>query len=258
VRRGATGAAALAAACGIAAAVAHAADVHTLKVTATPAGSGSAAAPQAKKLVVDYTIAGAEGRRPAPLRAMKIAMAGVVVQDRAFPRCTLAQADDLDLAAVLAACGKAQVGAGRVELVMGLAHEPADVMSTCSAELRVFNLGRRRLALRFDRKAEEDCLMDPQMAIRGKLRRTRLGGRPTDAVAFEIPEVLRHPLEGLDLAVVRLQATLSSASRRTAVRGQRRRVGFYSAVGCAQRRLARVTVVDEAGAATRTQLRVRC
>lgn len=234
-------------------ALAHAAGVHTLTVGVTPGGPGSTSAPQAKKVLVDYRVEGSEGRRPSPVRIVNLTLEGIVVRETGFPRCTFAQADVLELATVLAACGKAQVGSGRIDLVMGLVHDPTDATG-CSVDLRVFNLGRRRLALRVDRSAEEDCLMDPQAAVRATLRRTRLAGRPADRLRFEVPDFLRHPLDGLELAIVRVRATLAGPARRA--RG--RRVGFYSAVGCGKRRLAQVTTLDESATATRTRARARC
>jgi hypothetical protein len=169
------------------------------------------------------------------LRRLTAELAGLRVSARRVARCRLAQASEPELTDVLAACRRAQVGSGRVLTLMGLEHDLSD-QAPCDLDARLFNLGRGRLALRLDRRTEEDCLVDPQAAIIATMRRGRL--------SFAVPPDLRHPVPGLEVAVTRVQLTT--------------RLGFFKARGCSARRLVRVTAADEAGGKLRRELRAAC
>jgi hypothetical protein len=262
--------------------VAMAANVYTVDGEATPRGKGSKAKPRPVALRFEYTVTDSDPNlRATPVEGYFIASEGLITFPEAFPTCTYTQANQSDQAAAERACRRARVGGGGGPNGLGVrndvgASSDRSAKLPCNLELNLYNLApgqfpdpanpgqtititRRHggLAIRLDGDqaipANDDqiaCPTPQHTAIPARFVPVRIDGQPADELRFEVPPNLLHP-SGLDTSV---RETLSRVLRRTAVkriRGKRRRVGYYSSVGCRGRRLLRVTFVAEDGARAR-------
>ncbi|MGH2712903.1 MAG: hypothetical protein ACRDM7_03260 [Thermoleophilaceae bacterium] len=241
------------------ASVAYAANTYTLDSgTTKPKGVGTPAKPLPKGVNFDYSVGTDDGTRPSPVKVYSIRFQGLISYAKFFPKCTFAQASQKSLAAVQAACKKAAVGGGVVENLFGATADTTQ-KQPCNLKLRLYNLGNG-LAIRLDRDQVGDCPIDPSTAINAKYKRMKLGGKPTDALNFTVPDNLTHPIGGIDNAVVRAQSNVKLLKKKVRIKGKQRTVGLYSSIGCGKRnkRLIQVGFTAESGEKSTANKTVPC
>jgi hypothetical protein len=254
--------------------VAYAANVYELTESSTfKRGKGSPSNPVPKGVSFDYTVKDEAGPRGKPVKTYKIGFQGLTpkYQNR-FPQCQFGQTDDdAPLATIMQRCRRAKIGEGRVESLVAIeATNPGpgqdSVALYANLQLTLFNIPGG-ISIRLDADTPPPTSQDgpfgspvpTHTAIRARHRNVRIGGVPSSSLEFDVPEELRHN-SGLEITVARTTSTVRRLVTNARIRGKRRKVGFYSAIGCGRnnQRLVRVTFVDETGASTNSTGSGRC
>jgi hypothetical protein len=238
--------------------VAMAANVYNVDGGSKPRGKGSKKKPKPVGITFDFTVADEDPTlRGTPIEKFAIGSEGLVTYPERFPTCTFAQANRPGSPA--RACRKARVGGGLVQNLVGPPNSPTTKLF-CNVDIDLYNIsgaGRNGgLAIVVDGEEvvpppdENDrtgCIIDIHAAIRAKFVRTRIGRLPADELRFSVPFNLLHP-SGLDNVIRNTESAIRKRVARKRIRGKRRKVGFYSSIGCkGRKRLIRATFTDEAG-----------
>jgi hypothetical protein len=244
--------------------VALAANVYELTESSTfKRGKGSPSKPVPKGVSFDYTVKDDAGPRGAPVRTYKIGFQGLTAKyQNRFPQCEFGQTDDdAPLSVIMDRCRRAVVGGGRVENLIAVdatGLSPSKVDLYCNLNLTLINIPGG-LSIRLDgdtppptsQDGPIGCPVATHRAIRARFRSVRIGGVPSGSLEFDVPEELRHN-SGLTITVARTESTVRRLVRRVRIKGKRRSVGIFSAIGCGKngRRQVRVTFVDETNTST--------
>jgi len=251
--------------------VAWAANVYTVDGDTSPHGKGSAAKPLPVSLEFDYTVADSvAANRGIPVNKYFIGAEGLITTPSAFPTCSGGEsaANNPDAAAAAKACKKARVGGGIIKALIGARNAPT-VSSNCVLNLNLYNLkpgnygefgkvGKAGgLAIRIDADTpappslddqyKGQCLAAQHASILATYHRVKIKGVTSDELRFTVPQELLHP-GGLDVTVRDVSSKILKKVAKVKVKGKKRKVGFYSAVGCkGGKRSIQVTFVSETG-----------
>jgi hypothetical protein len=227
----------------------------TYQVTASssPAkpGSKSKPVPVQLKFGVDGS---ATAGRPASSKTFKVGFAGLRSNGKAFKTCTAAS---INAAQSDKGCSAAaRVGTGSVHNLAGASGNAADTSITCDLKVTIYNGGANRAALYLNGGpgvAGATCPIPISQALDGRYTSFSGGGQ---ALQFDIPSNLIHPISGLDNAIITINATI--AKKTTKVKGKT--VGYFEAVGgCkAGKRAIALTLTTEAGATTTSAGSAKC
>ena len=210
--------------------------------------------------------------RGTPIETFAIGSEGIVTYPKLFPACSFSDANADGHAK---SCRKARVGNGLVQVIVGPSADPAAKL-LCNLELTLYNLsgmGRRGgMAIRLDADTKQPFLTDPDdrtincpvpihVAIKARFVPVRIGGARASELRFTVPPDLLHPT-GLDATVRNTESHIARrVSKKTVkIAGQRRKVGFYSAIACkGPKRTIQATFTAEDGkkSVARTQIK-RC
>lgn len=225
----------------------------------SPGSKGSVKKPVPAKLQFGYRVGDSENLRPEVIREYRIAAEGLQSYPDARPTCTWDQAnkpikiDD--------ACRKAIVGRGTIDNFIGSPTDRTQKLD-CKVVVTQINISggdprypktvsqikkRGGMAVRIDTDPPA-CIAPVHEALAAPFYDVKLEGISTAELRFSVPEGLAHP-SGLDNAVVEVTTTINKVTGKVKVKGKRRKVGFYSAVGRkGSTRTVRVTFIDESGA----------
>jgi hypothetical protein len=274
---------ALAAAVALAVAgIAFAANVYTVDGNTKPHGKGSAAKPLPVSLEFDYTVADSNpANRGIPVNKYFIGAEGLITTPKAFPTCSGGEsaANNPDQAAAAKACKKARVGGGVIKALIGARGTPT-ASANCVLNLNLYNLkpgnygefgkvGKAGgLAIRIDAdtpappslddKYKGMCLAAQHASILATYHRVKIKGVTSDELRFTVPSELLHP-GGLDVTVRDVKSKILKKVAKVKVHGKKRKVGFYSAVGCkGGKRSIQVTFVSETGQKSPVSKDVKC
>lgn len=263
--------------------IAYAANVYTVDGSTSPGGKGSASKPKPVSLNFSYTVADeVAANRGSPVKQYRIGAEGLVTYPEAFPSCSGGStgANNPDPAAAARACRKARVGGGVIKALVGAENTPT-VSANCVLDLNLYNLepgnygdfGRigknGGLAIRIDgdppappnldSSNKGQCLAAQHQAILAPYVAVKIQGVASDELRFTVPPELLHPAQGLDVAVRDVTSKVARKTAKKRIKGKRRTVGFYSAVGCKGRtRSIQVTFVSEAGQRSPVRKDKRC
>jgi hypothetical protein len=257
------------------ASIAYAANVYTVDGGTKPRAKGTAAKPVPVSLDFDFTVADEiAANRGIPLKQYRIGAEGLVTYPGAFPNCSggTSGANNPDPAAAARACRKARVGGGIIKAYVGARANPT-TSAYCVLNLNLYNLkpgsygdaGRigktGGLGIRIDGdpppppstddQYKGQCLAAQHAAIIAPYKTVKIKGVKSSELRFTVPPELLHPAQGLDVTVRQVASTIAKKTARVRVAGKRRKVGFYSAIGCKGRtRSIQVTFVTETGQRT--------
>jgi hypothetical protein len=233
------------------------------RVGIKPSGKGSAARPLPVGVLFGLRVSEADrALRPTPIETYALAAEGLVVRPGAFASCTLRKLGRRR--GVPRECAKAKVGHGLVRGAAGLAEDQTLEGSVpCNLKLGVYNTGKG-MALRLDGEPPVPrgfgskrlgCPVPVHLAIRVRTVETTIDGVKSTELRYKLPDLLLHPLDGWDASLRLVEVNLE----REVVRRGRRKVGFYSAVGCnGAERTVRVVFVDPQGARAETTRTTGC
>jgi len=254
--------------------IAFAANVYTVDGDTKPHGKGSAAKPLPVSLKFSYTVADdVAANRGIPVNKYFIGAEGLITTPGAFPTCSGGEsaANNPDPAAAAKACKKARVGGGIIKALIGARAAPTSSLN-CVLNLNLYNLkpgnygefgkvGKSGgLAIRIDGDPpappnlddshKGECLAAQHASILATYHRVKIKGVPSDELRFTVPPELLHP-GGLDVTVRDVSSLIVKKTAKVKVKGKKRKVGFYSAVGCkGGKRSIQVTFVAENGQKT--------
>lgn len=263
--------------------IALAANVYTVDGQTKPAGKGSAKKPKPVSLDFDYTVADEDpALRGSPVKQYRIGAEGLLTYPELFKTCSgdTSAANNPDEDAAKAACKKARVGGGTITALVGANAAPTSSQN-CVLELNLYNLkpgnygefGRigknGGLAIRLDADPPPppnldpsnagQCLAQQHAAILAPYVQVKIAGVKADELRFTVPSNLLHPATGVDIVVRKVDSAIKKLTAKKKIKGKRRTVGFYSAVGCkGSRRTIQVTFVSEAGQKTPKSKVGRC
>jgi hypothetical protein len=231
-------------------------DVHVAKTS--PVAKGSAKKPVPVALDFGYLVTGDTPQlRATPIKQYRIGAEGLVTFPKVAKSCTYAQSNK---STVDRACKKAQVGGGIVINRFGATNDPS-ALGICNLKLTLYNLsdaGRLGgLAIRLDgdppAPADPDsrqpgCPLAIHQAIKAPYFKTKIDGLPSSELRFTVAPNLLHPVGGVDNSVREAVSHVNKIVGKAKIGGKKRKVGFYTAVGCkGKNRTTRVRFVDEAG-----------
>jgi hypothetical protein len=259
---------------------AYAVNEYTVDGSSRPIVKGSKKKPVAVSLNFDYSVRDEiDAKRGTPVKEYRIGAEGLVTYPEAFPAC---RGDDrgvnkqvFDGAAQ--ACPKnTKVGEGTIYAYVGASNNQAQQLA-CVLKLTLWNvkpgnwgvygrIGRKEggLAIRIDsvantpptleRKYKGRCLNAQNRAILAPYKRVKIGGVASDELQFTVPDVLLYPARDengnpvIDSVVRDVVSKIRKRTARKRIGRKRRKIGFYSAIGCKGRtRLIQVTFVDDEG-----------
>jgi hypothetical protein len=240
--------------------VALAANVYTVDGSAKPHGKGSKKKPRPIGLKFDFQVESSDATvRGTPIARFAIGSEGLVTYPGLFPSCTFSQANRDG--SISPKCRRARLGGGLVQNLVGPAASPT-VKIFCNLKLGLYNIrgvGRHGgMAIRLDGDPKAPPLSNPDDrtincptpihgAIKARFKRVRIAGRPADELRFSVPPELLHP-SGLDTTVRNTVSKIARKVRKKRIHGKRRKVGYYSSVGCkGRKRTIRATFTDELG-----------
>ena len=184
----------------------------------TPARSASKAKPLPVELKFSFQVTSATGGRPAPIKTYSIGFYGGTSNGGPFPKCTAAQ---INAAQSDRGCPKgSKVGSGKVINVAGSAADPSDTSIPCNLDLTIYNAGVNRAALYLDGEPP-DCVIGIHQALDARFVRA-FGGKG-QALQFDVPANLLHPISGLDNA----QSDITSKIDKITKKVKGKRVGYF-------------------------------
>ena len=265
--------------------IAYAANVYTVDGDTAPHGKGSAAKPLPVSLDFDYTVADSDpANRGIPVKKYFIGAEGLVTYPEAFPSCSggSSGANAQDPAKAAKACKKARVGGGIIKALVGARNNPTS-SANCVLDLNLYNLkpgnygdagkiGKNGgLAIRIDGdpppppstddQYKGQCLAAQHAAIIAPYKTVTIKGVKSSELRFTVPPELLHPAQGLDVTVRDVTSSIKKVVSKKAItiKGKKRKVGFYSAIGCkGGKRSIQVTFVSETGQRSPVSKDVNC
>jgi hypothetical protein len=265
--------------------VAYAANVYTVDGGTKPSAKGSAAKPVPVSLDFDFTVADENAaNRGIPLKEYRIGAEGLVTYPGSFPSCSggTSGANAQDPAVAAKACKKARVGGGLIKALVGARNNPTS-SANCVLSLNLYNLkpgnygdagkvGKTGgLAIRLDGdpppppstddQYKGQCLAAQHAAIIAPYKTVTIKGVKSSELRFTVPPELLHPAQGLDVTVRDVTSSIKKVVSKKAItiKGQKRKVGFYSAIGCkGAKRSIQVTFVSETGQRSPVSKDVKC
>lgn len=231
-------------------ALAQTAVENTYSVTAStsPTKAGTVAKPTNIKLSFDYSVGEKNNMRPSSVKEYRIKFAGVQLAQKGLGVCT---EDQITSAGTAENCpASAIVGTGSVVNVLGPTNDPSNQALYCFLKLTVFNgkPGRATLFLKGtasqDVPEEERCIADQDVAIDAKYTVAK-GANGSSTLSFVVPQTLRHPVPGLDLAVKNVQSTINLV--KTKLKKNGKALSYYHSVGGCKggKRAVQVTFISE-------------
>jgi hypothetical protein len=267
------------------ASVAFAANVYTVDGDTKPRAKGTAKKPVPVSLDFSYTVADDNpANRGIPVKEYRIGAEGLVTYPGAFPSCSggTSGANNPDQAGAARACKKAKVGGGTIKALVGARAAPT-ASQNCVISLSLFNLkpgnygdagkiGKTGgLAIRLDgdppappsldNQFKGQCLAAQHAAILAPYKTVKIKGVKSSELRFTVPPELLHPAQGLDVTVRDVTSSIKRivSKGKVKVGGKKRKVGFYSAVGCkGGKRSIQVTFVSETGQKSPVSKDVKC
>lgn len=176
---------------------------------ATPNKGASKKKPIPVKLTGGWDVSEASGMRPAVVNTYKIIFEGGTANTNVTPACT---AQEINNAGSDDGCPKgSQVGTTDIDAIVGSSGDVNDKSISCKSKGTIYNSGGGRAAI-FIEAAPPTCPTPLATAIDAKFVKG-FGGRGT-GMEFTVPESLRHPVSGLDLAVTKVRFTLNKISKK--------------------------------------------
>lgn len=229
------------------------AQVNKYGVTGTITGGKKATkkAPKPIQLKFAYTVDEESGFRPSVVTKYSINFGGLQVNTSAFPGCAASVVSPTG-AGPDACPKKSLVGTGTVHNATGSSDDPTERNPglLCNLRLTTVNSTKKNhmwLYL-FGKKDNPDiearCALPVNQAIDATFKKTKTG----TSLTFGVPDLLLHPINGLDNSVILVGSTIDKA---TAKKGKKK-VGFFEATACPKKSPISVDFTQEAGGLIQT------
>lgn len=248
------------------AAVAYAVNVYTVTPASTvgAGGKGTALKPVAKSVNFGFRTKDHTGGRATPIKKYKIGFQGLKYfgNKKSFPKCSFARVNQKLESDVKARCGKAYLGKGVVNNLVGVTGSTA-TSAKCLLRLTLYNTGKG-FALRLDggntAKPPTACPIAINQAINAPFRTRTVGGKRSASLEFSVPSNLLHPgSPNISNAIETTRSTVSGRKRKVTIAGKTRRVSVLSSVSCGKtKRTIQVSFTDEKGSTVPAKATTKC
>jgi hypothetical protein len=250
------------------AAVAYAVNVYTVTPASTKGGGGAkgtSAKPVPKAVKFGFKTKDSGGGRATPIKKYKIGFQGLKYfgKNKVFPKCTFAKVNQKLESDVKADCGKAYLGKGVVNNLVGVTGSTVTT-TTCLLRLTLYNTGRG-FALRLDggntAKPPTKCPIAVNQAINAFFQLRKVGGTTKSAsLEFSVPSNLLHPgSPNISNAIETTNSTISGKARKVKIKGKTRKVSILSSVKCGKKnRTIQVAFTDEKNSTVNAKKKVKC
>ncbi len=248
------------------AAVAYATNVYTVTPASTKGGGGkgTSAKPVAKAVVFGFKTKDSGGGRATPIKRYKIGFQGLKYfgKSKVFPKCTIANLNQKLESDVKADCGKAFVGKGVVNNLVGVTGSPVttDQVSPAVEPLQ-HGQGLCSAARRWQhRQASDTCPIAVNQSINAKFKTRKIGGKSSASLEFDVPSNLLHPgSPNISNAIETTTSTISGRKRKVKIKGKTRKVSILSSVSCGKsKRSIQVSFTDEKNSTVPAKASVKC
>ncbi len=227
---------------------------NTYNVTAStsPRATGTAKKPTPVGVTFNYKVGEQNNNRPIVIEKYSIRFGGLRTNGNSFPGCTAAR---INAAGNDSGCPKGSaVGTGDVTNNVGGANNIADKSIVCFLKLTVYNSRNQKAALFLKGGPNQTPSCPTEISVAIDARFVRRGA--STALEFTVPQSLKHPINGLDNAVVDVESKIRRITRR--VNGKVK--GFFEARGNCRAGSRDVTVVftPESGPSSTAQTKAKC
>jgi len=229
------------------------AQVNKYGVTGTITGGKKATkkAPKPIQLKFAYTVDEESGFRPSVVTKYSINFGGLQVNTAAFPGCAANIVSPTGVGPT--GCPKKSLmGEGTVHNATGATDDPTERNAglLCNLRLTTINSTKKNhfwLYL-FGKKDNPDiearCALPVNQAIDATFKKTKTG----TSLTFGVPDLLLHPINGLDNSVILVGSTIKKATTKS----KGKTVGFFESTGCNAKTAISVDFTQEAGNVKKT------
>jgi len=233
------------------------AQVNKYGVTGTITGGKKATkkAPKPIQLKFAYTVDEESGFRPSVVTKYSINFGGLQVNTAAFPGCAANIVSPTGVGPT--GCPKKSLmGEGTVHNATGATDDPTERNAglLCNLRLTTINSTKKNhfwLYL-FGKKDNPDiearCALPVNQAIDATFKKTKKSGTAGTALTFKVPDLLLHPINGLDNSVIEVGSTI----KRATAKKKGKTVGFFEATKCPAKSPIAVDFTQEAGGLKQT------
>jgi len=221
------------------AALAQTTQENTYSVTAsvTPKSSkASSKKPVPSALKFNYTVGESHGLKPAAVKRYTIGFGGMRTNGKAFKTCQASQMNGTD-----SGCStKALVGTGTLDSFVYADSDPSGQNGgfDCKKTLHVWNAGANKAVLFINGDPNQCGGVGALPPIPAKFVKFGSNGQ---ALQFDVPPTVLHPISGLTVAVTNVSSTIKKQTAK--VKGKT--VGYFESV--AKSHPVQVTFVTEKG-----------
>jgi len=217
---------------------AQTAQQNTYSVTGkvSPGGKGATTKPVPVSVKFGYNVGEAHGLKPAPVKRYKIGFGGVRTNGRFFKTCKSSQMQGTD-----SDCSKkALVGTGTLTAFVYADNDPSGQNGgfECKKTIHVWNAGINKAVLFISGDPSKCGGVGALAPIPAKFVKFGSNGQ---ALQFDVPPTVLHPITGLTVAVTNVTSTIKRQT--TKVKGKK--VGYFESI--AKSHPVKVTFVTEAG-----------
>jgi hypothetical protein len=241
----------------LAATVAFAANTYLVQASVTPSGKGSKAKPNPVGVKFNYQVNDSAGGKPAAVKTYKIEFYGVKSNGKRFPACSTAKIQAAQSGADCPAGSK--VGSGQVQSKVYQDADPNDPGQDCLKQLAVYNSGENLATLVLTGPGDQCIGVAQPFIIPAKFVAGGAGG--AEALSFDVPPTVLHPLSGLTVVVRNVTSTISRKRKTITNRKTRKKrtYGYFESTGClGSSRPIKVTFTPENGEPGSASTTSRC
>jgi len=221
---------------------------NTYSVTAsvTPKKKGSKSKPVPAAVKFAYKVGEASGLQPAAVKRYTIGFGGLKTNGKYFKTCKASQMHGTDRD-----CNKrALVGTGTITNFVYLDSDPSGQIGgfTCTKTLHVWNAGANRAVLFIGGDPSRCGGVGNLAPIPAKFVKFGSNGQ---ALRFDVPHTVLHPVNGLTVAVREVTSTI----KRQTVKVNGKKRGFFESLSKSHR--VQVTFLTESGQIAKTSTKAR-
>jgi len=227
-------------------------NVYSVTASVVPSKKGSKAKPVPVGVKFGYKVDEATGKQPSAVKNYKISLYGVKSNGKFFKTCSsskISGAGNNDSGCPAAA----KVGSGTIDNFVYQSADPTGAGGfPCSKKVNLWNAGQDKLVIFVFGDPAQCGGVGALPPIDAKYVKGEGGGQ---ALTFDVPPTVLHPIAGLTVAVRSVQ---SSVTKKT-VKKKGKAHGYYESVGCkGSKRPVVVTFTPESGAPATAMANASC
>ena len=210
-------------------------NTYTVTASVTPKAKGAKAKPVSSAVRFGFKVDEANGLQPAAVKRYTIGFGGLKTNGKAFKTCQASQMQGSD-----ADCPKgALVGSGTIDNYVYQSAQPnGDGGFPCAKDLHIWNAGANKAVLFVTGDANKCGGVGALAPIPAKFVKFGSNGQ---ALQFEVPDNVLHPIAGLTVAIRSVNSTIKN--QKATYKGKK--VGFFETV--AKSHPVEVTFLTETG-----------